>query len=383
MVTDRVIILANDVTPGCGVPVAAPGLRAFGLAEGLRSHGFSVTTVVPKHLLQRVWANTNPPAPLQPGTIALNGRDLAGYLDTAAPATVLLINSNQVAHVRRAPGLRYVLDVFAPKMLELAYQYQDRHPVQELAKLRDSKLQAFELADGIIVNGVKKVPYVVGWMLQTDRDPRAIPMTVVNMPVPPSEHVRRDQPGLRFAIAGYLQGWSLPGEWLDVVTSYVESHGEATLDVVLPTHWGRQGDEVSYPRLTRLVELNNVESHPVMRFSEFQQFLSGVDVVVDLFEPSLEREYAMVTRTVVALSCGVPVIHPPFTEVSSFISQYDAGWLVDCADIRRLSDVVNGIDQAEAARKSDNAVRLWNDVFSPEVATTPLVDLIATIWEDE
>lgn len=383
MVTNRVIVLANDVTPGCGVPVAAPGLRAFGLAEGLRSHGFEVTTIVPKHLLQRVWGNTNPPPPLQPGTIALNGRDLAGYLDTAAPVTVLLINSNQIAHVKRAPGLRYVLDVFAPKMLELAYQYQDRHPLQELATLRQSKLQALELADGIIVNGAKKVPYVLGWMLQTDRDPRTVPTAVVNMAVPRFDHIRGDRPGLRFAIAGYLQGWSLPGDWLDVVTGYIESHSDATLDVVLPTHWGRQGDEISSPRITRLVGLRNVETHPVMRFAEFQQFLAGVDVVIDLFERSLEREYAMVTRTVVALSCGVPVIHPPFTEVSPFIAQYDAGWLVDCADTRRLSEVVNGIDEAEAARKSDNAVRLWNEVFSPEIATAPLVDLIATIWEDE
>jgi len=35
----RVFVLSNDVVPSLGMPVAAPGLRAFGLAEGLRANG--------------------------------------------------------------------------------------------------------------------------------------------------------------------------------------------------------------------------------------------------------------------------------------------------------------------------------------------------------
>ncbi len=35
----KIVLVANDVVPGMGLPVAAPGLRAYGLAEGLRHHG--------------------------------------------------------------------------------------------------------------------------------------------------------------------------------------------------------------------------------------------------------------------------------------------------------------------------------------------------------
>ena len=46
----RVIVISNDVVPGQAMPVAAPGLRAFGLASGLRQHGFDVSVITIAHL---------------------------------------------------------------------------------------------------------------------------------------------------------------------------------------------------------------------------------------------------------------------------------------------------------------------------------------------
>ncbi len=84
MVTSSVFVIANDVTPGLGLPVAAPGLRSFGMAEGLRNHGLDVTIIVPKHLLDRLWNQSTPP-PMQPGIIALNGPDMAEFIESRAP----------------------------------------------------------------------------------------------------------------------------------------------------------------------------------------------------------------------------------------------------------------------------------------------------------
>ena len=52
---DRVFIISNDIVPSLGMPVAAPGLRAFGLAEGLRANGASVKTLVVKGFVDRQW----------------------------------------------------------------------------------------------------------------------------------------------------------------------------------------------------------------------------------------------------------------------------------------------------------------------------------------
>ena len=381
MVTSSVFVIANDVTPGLGLPVAAPGLRSFGIAEGLRTHGLDVTIIVPKHLLDRLWNRPLPP-PMQPGIIALNGPDIAEFVESRAPATVITTNSNQVAHLRRSAGVRHVIDFFAPKMLELAYQFGDDHPEESLRSLRTRKLAMFELADAIAVNGFKKMPYVLAWALQIDRDPRELPMEVVNMAVHGVAHRGTTEGPLKLAIAGYLQGWSMPGSWMEILADHLTGQDDLSLDVLLPTHWGQEEDELVSPAIESLVALDNVTAHPVMRFSEFQEFMTGEDLAIDLFDWSLEREYAMVTRTVVALGCGVPVVHPPFTEVSPFIEEYDAGWLLAADDLAGLERILNELDRDQVAVKSANAVRLWNEVFEPHVATRPLVSMIDQIWQD-
>jgi hypothetical protein len=379
----RVFVVSNDVTPGLGLPAAAPGLRAFGLAEGLRAHGYEVETLVPATLLEQLWSNPASPPPLQPGTVALGADKLGAYLAARQPATVVMTNSNKVRDLQRAPGLRYIFDFFAPKMLELAYQFGEVHPGDELHELRARKIAALELADAIAVNGPKKLGYVLGWVMQTGHDPRTFPVEVVNMAVPGYQHRGSADGALRYAIAGYLQGWSIPGPWLAVVGEHLAAHADTSLDVLLHAHWGQAGAGLQVPALAELLDLPNVRSHAVMRYGEFQELLSGVDVAVDLFDHSLEREYAMVTRTVVALACGVPVIHPPFTEVSPFIELYDAGWLHAAEDVDTLPDLLHSITPEEAAAKSANAVRLWVDVFEPRRATEPLARLVEAVWAEQ
>lgn len=379
----RVFILSNDVVPSLGMPVAAPGLRAFGLAEGLRANGYKVKTVITRGFVDRQWFRfgRSVPHPTAPDTEVVSARKLAGYLKSNAPATVVMINSNQVEHLRPVQDIRYVLDFFAPKMLETLYQRGEEYPQEELAALRRRKVEAVELADAFIVNGKKKLPYFLAWMLQADRDVRHLPVEVVNMSVP--LHLTGEPGpvggGVRFAIAGYLQSWSTLGGWVEVVERHLESP-EMSLDLLLPWHWGGGGERshVSKGDLDRLAGHPSVTAHGTMTFSEFQKFLSTVDVSIDLFRHNLEREYAMVTRSIVALACGVPVIHPPFTEVSPMIREYDAGWLVEEHDTRRLEEIIQStLDDPEIVRrKKENARRLASEVLDPAVAVKPLIRIM-------
>jgi glycosyltransferase involved in cell wall biosynthesis len=115
-----------------------------------------------------------------------------------------------------------------------------------------------------------------------------------------------------------------------------------------------------------------------MNFSEFLRFLSSVDVSIDLFQHNLEREYAMVTRSIISLACGVPVIHPPFTEVSPMIAEYDAGWLVDPPDTAALEKVISRVldDPEVVRRKQENARMLALEVLNPRVAVEPLMRIM-------
>ena len=383
MVDEKVFILSNDVVPSLGMPVAAPGLRAFGLAEGLRANGVKVKTLVTRGFTDRQWLRfgRSVPHPTAPHAEVVSARRLARYLETNAPAVVVLINSNQVDHLRPIRGVRYVLDFFAPKMLETLYQHGEGYPRDELAALRRRKIRAIELADAFIVNGKKKLPYFLAWMLQADRDVRTLPVEVVNMcaPVSFSGEAGPVGSGVRFAVAGYLQSWSTLGSWVKVVERQLERPG-MRLDLLLPWHWGGAAERSHESRadLDRLERNGSVTTHGPMTFSEFQAFLSKIDVSIDLFQHNLEREYAMVTRSVISLACGVPVIHPPFTEVSPMIAEYDAGWLIDPPDTKALEDVIGGIldDPDLVRRKKENARALASEVLDPAVAVKPLLRIM-------
>ncbi|HEX2181446.1 MAG TPA: glycosyltransferase [Rubrobacteraceae bacterium] len=383
MVEEKVFILSNDVVPSLGMPVAAPGLRAFGLAEGLRANGVKTKSVVTRGFVDRQWLRfgRSVPHPTAPHAEIVGADRLARYLESNAPAVAVLINSNQVDHLRPIRGVRYVLDFFAPKMLETLYQHGEGYPREELSALRRRKIRAIELADAFIVNGKKKLPYFLAWMLQSDRDVRKLPVEVVNMcaPLHFSGEAGTVGEGVRFAVAGYLQSWSTLGSWVEVVERQLERPG-MSLDLLLPWHWGGgpQRSHESRADLDRLEGHASVTTHGPMNFSEFQAFLSEVDVSIDLFQHNLEREYAMVTRSIISLACGVPVIHPPFTEVSPMIATYDAGWLVDPPDTAALEKIIGGIldDPDVVRRKKENARALAAEMLDPAVAVKPLLRIL-------
>ncbi|HEX5850762.1 MAG TPA: hypothetical protein VFY59_16320 [Rubrobacter sp.] len=383
---ERVFIISNDIVPSLGMPVAAPGLRAFGLAEGLRANGADVKTLVVKGFVDRQWMRfgKSVPHPMGRDTEVIGGFRLTRYLKTHAPATVILINSNQVDNLEPIPGIKYVLDFFAPKMLEMLYHHSGEYPEGEISELRQRKVRAIKLADGFIVNGAKKVPYFLGWLLQADRDIRDLPFEVVNMCAPlawsgPPKVGPDSGDPVRFAVAGYLHSWSTLGAWVGVMERHLD-HSNASLDLMVPWHWSvsQHYEHTSRGDLDRLAGYGSVTTHGPMTFSNFQRFLSGIDVTIDLFQHNLEREYAMVTRSIIALACGVPVLHPPFTEVSPMIAEYDAGWLVDPEDKAALEAVISGIidDPDELRRKKENARRLASELIEPEVAVKPLVRMM-------
>jgi len=385
-VSNRAFIISNDIVPSLGMPVAAPGLRAFGLAEGLRANGADVKTLVVKGFVDRQWMRfgKSVPHPMGPDTEVIGGFRLSRYLKTHAPATVILINSNQVDNLGPIPGIKYVLDFFAPKMLEMLYHHSGEYPEREISELRQRKVRAIKLADGFIVNGAKKVPYFLAWLLQADRDIRDLPFEVVNMCAPLAwsgpPRVGPDSGGpVRFAVAGYLHSWSTLGNWVRVMERHLD-RSNASLDLMVPWHWSvsQHYEHTSRGDLDRLAGYGSVTTHGPMTFSNFQRFLSGIDVTIDLFRHNLEREYAMVTRSIIALSCGVPVLHPPFTEVSPMIAEYDAGWLVDPEDTVALEAVISGIidDPDELRRKKENARNLASALIEPEVAVKPLVRMM-------
>ena len=375
MTAPNVVIVSNDIVPGMGMPVAAPGLRAWGLALGLGAHGWDPTLVVMGGPVSTQWQGTAPP-PTPAGAVVVSEADLEAFVGERAPVTVVLTNTNQARRLVHRDDVRVIVDLFSPQVLErVSRDTVDRAAVR---RLRDRKLAGLRLADGFVVNGAKKVPYFLGWMTRAGIDVRSKPIEVVEMALPIQRHDRDPASPLRVLVAGYLQRWSSPGAWIRPMARLLDE-GSVELHLVTPVHWGQPDAADLGSAYDDLLGRPGVVRHEAMRFGDFRRLLAHVDVALDLFPWSLEREFAMVTRSVVALASGVPVVHPPFTEVAPLVDEYGAGWLVDPSDETAVARLLAGLagDPSEVVRRSRGAERLGRERLDVGVAVEPLARMLA------
>ena len=374
-----VYILSNDVVPGMGLTVSAPGLRSRGLALGLRHHGFDVTEIVPDGQVANRW-NGDTPTARPPGVVVLASGDIAEFLATRAPALVIAINSNQIDRIPADDRLPVVVDLFAPRILEVACQSHE-YPVEEIAAMRSRDIVAMNRGASFLVNGSKKLPFYLAWLLQTNRNPNDVAMEVVQMPMArqfdpdaaESLSNRGDGPVVLVS-AGYLQGWSRPGPWYGVVADMAQELNARFNVIIVPRRAGGDGlDDASHE--LHYFDHPAVTTYGSMLYDDYCRFMQSGDLAVDLFGYSVERSLAMVTRTVGAIAAGLPVVHVPWTETGALVADYDAGWLVDPTDDRALTAVLNEAinDHELREQKAANARRLWSEVFDPAVTTRPLV----------
>lgn len=374
-----IALLANDVPPGFCVPVAAPGLRVFGLAEGLRAHGISVSIIIPRHVIRRVFPSFRG-IPRPKGAVIVRTPNLSQFLSQKGYDFLCITNYIQYPAVLSFSSGRLVYDLFAPKLLEKEATSEPSDAGEERGSEQAwaRKSAALSQASLVVVNGWKKLEYAremveaAGTSLELSPipAPMSVPIQSNNLDISPKLEPGGMSKRPKVIMAGYLQGWSLPGEWLVEAAALIGKH-RCELQVLMPLHWGGSGWAPQSPALQRVLSMEHVTSFPPETFGRYLSRVASCQVVLDLFADSTERRYAMVTRTVTALAAGAPVIHPPFTEVAPLIEQYDAGWLVDPSALDGVRDAINealGCPE-RAEKKAANAARLYEEVFHPEPAT--------------
>ena len=368
----KIVVISNDVTPGFAVPVAAPGLRAAGLAEGLRAHGHSVEVAVPADLLANLFADGIPTPP--PHTHVVAPPELNGWIHNVGAEVVVFINSNLTPHLDPAAPVHYVYDLFAPKVLEL--EASPNPSPDHLAHLTTTKARAMAMADSVWVNGARKLDYARSWLDRPDvvklrttfgRGSRGDQqLTLVAMPVPLPEGIApEDAPSpesIRLGIAGYAQGWSSldtvhPGHQLLIDRGF-------ELHVLLPSHWGSQ----TAPPPNAL-PAGIVEHHGPLEFGDFARWVQSMSAMVDVFRPSPERHYAMITRSAVALRLGVPLIHAVDSEISDIVREFGAGWVLDPDDIDAWARAATELsDHHQLDMHTAGAVNASRERFAPGAA---------------
>jgi hypothetical protein len=374
----RVVILSKDVIPGMGVPVAAPGLRTWGMALGLRALGHEVTILIDHWLVSTVWRGTVPP-PMPRGSGVMQIKRVADYVRTHAVDAVVITNSTNVERLGDLGRCRVVCDFFAPKMLELS-ENVEREDLEDAKRLlTERKVAALARSDAVAVNGAKKLSYVREWLARSGVPD--LPIAVVNPGLPHVAPRAASDGPLQAVVSGYLQPWSRPGAWAEAALPVLDS-GEMTLHLMVGEHWGQRSTPQGMPEeMRRVAEHPAVVTHGLLRFGDFRDLLARCHLSIDVFDRNPERELAMVTRSVVALSCGLPVLHVPFTEVSPWIQEYGAGWLVEEHDVAAMHEILSkaAANLGTLDRPREGAVAVSEKVLDPAVAASPLADLIQTV----
>lgn len=373
MTRDHIVILANDVVPGMALPVAAPGLRAWGLAVGLRAHGYNVTLAVDRNVVRRAWKRAIPPARAQ-CTILATPRQVGDLIRARRPKALVVTNSNHVDVVGDLQGTALIYDFFAPKLLELQQDSSEMADGRESA-LRARKIRALSQASAVIINGAKKVGYVNEWLEIAGNG--SAPRVVVNLPISALESNPPENGPVQAVVSGYIQPWSHPGDWAQAAAPYL-AEGSLALHLLVGTHWGGRKSAPELPEMfARLAALPGVHRHGLMEYTAFRNFLARCHLSIDLFAHNPERELAFVTRTAVSLATGVPAIHVPFTEVSELIRSRDAGWLVNSDNLDGISAAIEEAVRSPSilASKREGALRVAADL-SPPTAVMPLIELL-------
>ena len=237
------------------------------------------------------------------------------------------------------------------------------------------------------VNGEKKFGYTLGWLSSINADVSK-PIVITNMCLPSSigndankqiEKSYNIKSKLTFLLGGHKQSWNQSNINYVELISKISSKGWNIVNVGTPSF----ASYFESPFAEKFViEGNHLENFETLDYYQYQKLLNEkIDIAIDLFSLNRERQLAMVTRSVVALSSGKPVIHPRGTEVAALIEQYDAGWLYK--DENEVFGIIDWIaaNPDSLKQKKINVARLYREKFSPIVAVGSLARMIAELGD--
>jgi glycosyltransferase involved in cell wall biosynthesis len=278
-----------------------------------------------------------------------------------------------------------VLDFHGPHLLEREMQgYSQRG-----ANIKE-KIAAVRKADFFTCAGERQRHYFLSWLLAAGIEVSSD--VIASIPVSLSPELPDRQPHgsePTFVYGGVFLPWQDPFNALDVTLDTLAARGRGTLRFFGGRH-PAYADQIGNLERFDALEIR-LRNHPRVRVegmvqhAELIEAYRHADVALDVMGRNPEREMAFTTRTVEYLWCGLPVIYQDYAELSDYIREYDAGWLVnpdDAAGIRRVVEQV--LDEpAEIVRRRQNAQQLVRERLTWNRTIEPLDAFCHSPWQRE
>jgi GT2 family glycosyltransferase/glycosyltransferase involved in cell wall biosynthesis len=365
----RVLVISSDILPYPGMPTVGSGLRAWGIGEGLRSRGHEVVYSMPRAAL----VGREAIAPAEVLQLAWEQATLADVVRKAEPDVVVVCNWPVMALLpAELINVPVVLDQHGPHLLEREYQkYGSR---EENSRY---KLQALSKADFFTCAGSKQLAYFQPWLeragwSEAERRERSAAMPVSLSPDLPD---RQPDATLSFVYGGVFLPWQDPSIGLTVLVEALDRHQDGKLYFYGGKHPVYPVDPGIYDQLLeQLKQSPRVVAPGMVSHDELIVRYRQAHVAMDVMRRNPERELAFTTRTVEYLWCGLPVIYHDYAELSDYIREYEAGWVVDAEDRAGIEVVLDQIfaHPEEVTRRSQNAQRLVRERLTWDRTIAPL-----------
>ncbi len=359
----KVLVVSPDLVPLEGAPTTGSGLRAWTIGKGLESKGHEVVFSIPRRAVARVRRVSR-----EVEELCWDEDTLAPLVRELAPDVIVACGWSILTHLPDPPH-PVALDFHGPHVLE---RYWQGHLT--LAENVEEKLSAIGRADFYTCAGNRQRLYFLPWLIQAGVEPRE--EIIHHIPVSLSPELPEHHPlgNGTVVFGGVFLPWQDPSTALEAAAARMAQLGRGELLLFGGKHPFLDLDLGVYATL-----LDTLQQHPRVTVSrmlpraDLLEVYATADAALDVMKRNFERELAFTTRTVEYLWCGLPVIYNNYADLADLICQYEAGWAVDPADGRQVSEAIEQVltDPAESARRSRNAQRLarerltWDQTIGP------------------
>lgn len=380
----RVLLYCSDLLPYPGLPTSGGGLRCWQLLESLTRLGHEVIVSMPlfTYLGRRFASRVT--AAARADAWDLTNQD--ALIDRHRPQAVLFSSSWMVDRLTRSHDCLMLYDLHGPQLLE--QQYKQERNVHVNAQV---KIEKFAKAHFVTCAGEWQRHYFYPYLLLAGHDVEFLERFFQVVPIachPELPEHTAPPDTVEIVAGGGFFPWQDPSAGLLALGEVLRGLPKvsARARIFGGSHGITGADDDAIARIrAALAEVPNIEFHDFQPRETLLGIYKSSSLALDLHKRNPERELAFTTRTVEYLWCGLPVIYPPHGELSQFIRDYDAGWIVDPDDragiVRQLRDIIQ--QPQFIIDKSRNARKLVEERLTYDKAITPLARFLANPTRNE
>ena len=373
----HVLVLTTESLPYADMPTTGAGLRAWGLAEGLRSAGLKLTLAMASDAVE---GKTIRDSRFSQETNLFHRRDLTDFVNRIAPDVIVFQHWGLMKNLQAA-SCPIALDLAGPHLLERCFWNggdKQNYPAQYENDLVE-KLDALRRADFVTCSGKFQRLYFLPFLAMAGYPIAKDTLPVIPFSVAPDfpQGVEGPRDPETFVYGGMFLPWQNPEKALELLLECFDQCGKGKLLFYGGPHPTMDVSRGQFNRLIqKLSSHKRVKMSGILPFDKLCKEYVQAGVALDLLEKNPERELAFTTRTLVYMWCGLPVIYNNYSELSMYIEGSGAGWTLDPSDEKSFKKIVRDILEGKINMEEKRAAarRLVREQFDWTKTISPLAE---------